>query len=62
MLVIANQTFHDAQEDVLRAMGERFECTDARGRQLLTLGLVATAQEQPKPKRAPRKRAAKKEA
>lgn len=62
MLVIANQTFHDAQEDVLRDMGERFECADARGRQLLTLGLVATAQEQPKPKRAPRKRTAKKEA
>lgn len=62
MLVIANQTFHDAQENVLRDMGERFECTDARGRQLLTLGLVATAQEQPKPKRAPRKRTAKKEA
>jgi hypothetical protein len=62
MLLIAVQTFHDAREDVLRAVGDRFECDDARGSELIGHGLATAAAEQPKPKRAPRGKAAKKEA
>jgi len=57
--VITIQTFHDAQENVLRAMGERFECADARASQLVGCGLVAPAAEQPKQTRAPRRKAKK---
>lgn len=61
MLVVANQPFVDAQGgNVLRVAGDRFECDDARARELAGYRLVAIAAEQPEPKRAPRKRAAKK--
>ena|GEM_PF-5652464 len=58
--VIVTQPFMDAQGKCLRPMGARFECDDARAAVLLGYGLVATATEQQAPKRAPRKRTAKK--
>ena len=60
MLVIARQPFHDLVADCHRSPGERFECDGARASKLVGYGLVAIAAEQPKPKRAPRKKATKK--
>jgi hypothetical protein len=59
VLVIVIQTFHDAEQDVLRDVGERFECATARASQLADCGLVAPAAEQPKQTRAPRRKARK---
>lgn len=61
MLLIAVQTFHDAQADTLRAVGDRFECGADRASELIGYGLATASAEQPKPKRAPRRKAAGKE-
>lgn len=59
MLVVVNTPFMDAGK--LRSIGDRYECDDARALELVGYRLVAIAAEQPKPKRAPRKKAASKE-
>lgn len=58
MLVVAKCPFNDAQSDVLRMTGDRFDCSEERARYLAALGLVAIAAEQPK-KAAPRAKKAK---
>lgn len=62
MLVIAKCPFHDAQANVLRTTGDRFECSEDRARYLAALNLVAIAKDQPveQPKKAaPRAKKAK---
>lgn len=59
---IANCSFYDKVEDVLRNSGDVFTCDDERGKELAGLGLVWTndvPEEKPKRKPATKKKTKK---